>query len=1237
MFDILTGLFGSYNSRQIKKYMKVVDKINSLEDAVSNLSDDELASKTAHFKEQLQSGAGLNDILPEAFAVVREASKRVLGMRHFDVQLIGGMVLHDGCIAEMKTGEGKTLVATLAVYLNALDGKGVHVVTVNEYLARRDSEWMAKLYESLGLSVGCLTGNDSDGQKKVAYQADITYGTNHELGFDYLRDNLKQNQDDLVMRPFNFAVVDEVDSVLIDEARTPLIISGADDDSSALYASVDSIVRLLTKNDFEKDEKNKTVTLTDSGVEEVEKKLQELGLLKGNSLYDLKNIHLVYHVNCALKAHFIFTKDVDYIVKNREVVIIDEFTGRAMRGRRYSDGIHQAIEAKERVQIKSESRVMATISYQNFFRMYPKLSGMTGTAMTEAAEFEEIYKLKVISIPPNTTVKRIDENDSIFLSADERYEAVIDLIKKCKEKQQPVLVGTPSIENSEYLSSLLSKEGVKHSVLNARQNEEEATIVAEAGAPGAITIATNMAGRGTDIKLGGNVEMRVKAKCIGTESEEEIARITDTVKEEVDENRKIVEEAGGLFVIGTERNESRRIDNQLRGRSGRQGDPGVSKFFLSMDDELIKRFAGPGRDRIKGMKGQGIELTGRIMSKMVEKAQKGLEAYNFDIRKQLLEFDNVMNEQRKNFYEQRDNAIKSEGLRDDVLDMISDTIEEVTSKHIDINLHQDEWGMAAIDEEFGKIFDIEVNSRDVLRETNSDLGSFKKNLRSLILEKYQKMEEMYTNERMRNVERGVILEVLDKSWRDHLVAMEHLRRGINLRSYAQKNPLSEYKVESFELFQSMLSSARTEMLSSIFRYKENPLGMYFDNQNLDYEHRTNYGEAHDDGIDLDFIRDQVNAESILERLEASMKALRMLTDSVPGSEDKEIEDNKTGDQTDELSSYEEGNGETDYSQPTSDIESDSKDSKKDEKLVIEFKTNDLCFCGSGRRYKDCHGSIENLIMAATYDVSRLSSNANESYISEQENSEDIEAAQSQETIQNLNISYPLDDGQQHESDGEQEMNMKSEIPVDSTQITKTDDEESKIPETNEPEPEDDRPQDSAPMPKRSVKRKVSERQKTVTDENQTTNVETPVSPQKEPAKRKVAVRSITKKSIEPVAAVEQKIDEKNESEKKTPSVANDTTEKSDWIGEKTVKSETTKKKISSRRKRSNEDSIADVENTQQNTEKRLAKKNVDVLSNEILIKKSTSKITKSGKKAEVSDEAESKPRKKRVSKIPKDK
>ncbi|GHT89085.1 protein translocase subunit SecA [Alphaproteobacteria bacterium] len=823
MLSFLSKLFGDHNSRLVTKYEKIVSKINAFEPEIALLSDDDLRNMTVKFRERLVAGETLDDILPQAFAVVREASKRIIGLRHFDVQLIGGIALHSGQIAEMKTGEGKTLVATTAVYLNALPGKGVHVVTVNDYLAQRDASWMGKIYNFLGLSVATITSGMFDMMKKRAYEADIIYGTNHEFGFDYLRDNLKFSEKEMVMRGLNFAVVDEVDSILIDEARTPLIISGSADDASNLYIAIDSVVKHVEDEDFEKDEKSRSVNLTDKGVEKIERELKNAGLLISENLYDTSNISIVYHVNCALKAHKIFARNVDYMVRNGEVFIIDEFTGRIMDGRRYSEGLHQAIEAKEGVDVKTESQTVATISYQNLFRLYNKLAGMTGTAMTEEAEFDEIYKLKVVSIPSNKSVLRIDHEDSIFLTIEEKDKAAIALIKECHARQQPVLVGTNSLERSEQFSQKLELEGIKHNVLNAKQHEREAYIVAEAGVPGAVTIATNMAGRGTDIKLGGNLEMRIDLECKDIEAPEKRELKIKEIKEDIAKKQEVVVKAGGLFIIGTERNDSRRVDNQLRGRAGRQGDPGASRFFISLQDDLMRRFGSQQLE--KTLRKMGVEqdedLSHRWVSRAIEKAQQRVEAFNFDIRKQMLKYDDVVNDQRKIIYDQRKSLMQSEAISDQVTDMFSDVIETIIERIAPPNTVPMEWNFEELENSLKTIFSIDIDKEQFSSDPALTQELLTQNLTDKIIAAYKEKTEKYGDNFMQFLEKDVTLKTLDSAWRTHLLALEHLRSGINLRAYAQKNPLNEYKFEAFNIFKDMLHKIKVDVSKSIFKFELN--------------------------------------------------------------------------------------------------------------------------------------------------------------------------------------------------------------------------------------------------------------------------------------------------------------------------------------------------------------------------------------------------------------------------------
>ncbi|MFT8808572.1 preprotein translocase subunit SecA [Gluconobacter sp.] len=815
------ALFGSANDRTLKAYQRRVPEINALEPAVQALSDEQLRHKTVEFKERLEKGETLDGLLPEAFAVCREASRRVLGKRHFDVQLIGGMVLHAGRIAEMRTGEGKTLVATLAVYLNALSGKGVHVITVNDYLARRDAEEMSILYSFLGLTTGVIVPNLSDGERREAYAADITYGTNNEFGFDYLRDNMKYSLADMVQRPFNHAIVDEVDSILIDEARTPLIISGPADDSSDLYRSVDDVVvKLVQEPDvYDKDEKLRSVTLTEQGSHRVEELLAEAGVLQEGGLYDIHNVAVVHHVQQSLRAHTLFTRDVDYIVRDGKVVIIDEFTGRMMDGRRYSDGLHQALEAKEHVEIQQENQTLASITFQNYFRLYPKLSGMTGTAMTEADEFAEIYHLDVVEIPTNLPVKRIDTDDEVYLTAAEKFSAVADLIREIHETGQPILVGTTSIEKSEYLSQILTQRGIPHNVLNARQHEREATIVAQAGAPGAITIATNMAGRGTDIKLGGNIEMLVKASTEGVEDEAQRESVEQNIRAIVEEHHEEVHKAGGLYVIGTERHESRRVDNQLRGRSGRQGDPGNSRFFLSLEDDLIRIFASDRMGAMMQKMGlkEGEAIVHPWLNKALEKAQKRVEARNFDMRKNTLKYDDVMNDQRKEVYAQRREYMATDDLSGVIAELREHTIEDLVHAHIPEKSFAEAWNTEGLTQEVSRILNLDLPIADWAREDGMDAESVIERIEAEAAKAQAARTANMGPELMRLIEKQVVLTTFDAVWKEHLHGLDQLRQGIGLRAYGQRDPLNEYKQEAFQMFTAMLDDMRIRVTETMCR------------------------------------------------------------------------------------------------------------------------------------------------------------------------------------------------------------------------------------------------------------------------------------------------------------------------------------------------------------------------------------------------------------------------------------
>jgi preprotein translocase subunit SecA len=857
--------FGSANDRRVKGYQSRVNAINAIEPELAALSDDALKARTAEFRRQLADGKTLDDILVPAFATVREAAKRTLGQRHFDVQLIGGMVLHEGDIAEMKTGEGKTLVATLAVYLNALAGKGVHVVTVNDYLAKRDSEWMGQIYGFLGMTTGVIVHGLDDAERKNSYACDITYGTNNEYGFDYLRDNMKYRLEDMVQRSHFYAIVDEVDSILIDEARTPLIISGPLDDRSEFYNTIDTFLPKLDKTDYEVDEKQRTVTLTEAGMEKIETLLRDAGQLKGESLYDVENVSVVHHINQALRAHSLFNRDKDYIVRDDEVVIIDEFTGRMMQGRRYSEGLHQALEAKEHVQVQPENQTLASITFQNYFRMYEKLAGMTGTALTEADELFDIYKLEVVEIPTNVNIARLDEDDEVYRTQNEKYAAILAEIERANARLQPVLVGTASIEKSEVIAEYLKKHGYKQidfgsensmeklyaaaragkpaklfAVLNARFHEQEAYIVAEAGVPGAITIATNMAGRGTDIKLGGSLDMRILHETAGITDEAEKAAKIELIKADVERFREIVLKAedeveiepakgdkpaktirkpGGLYIIGSERHESRRIDNQLRGRSGRQGDPGRSKFFLSLEDDLMRIF---GSDRLDsmltrlGLK-EGEAIIHPWINKALEKAQQKVEARNFDIRKNLLKFDNVQNDQRKVIFDQRIDLMKDDSVAETVADMRHAFVEDVVAKHVPEHAYAEQWDVAGLKDELKRVLDVDLPVEAWAKEEGiADeelLGRIEKHVDEHMAAKVAQ----WGPDVMRYVEKTILLQTLDHLWREHLIMLDHLRQVIGLRGYGQRDPLQEYKSEAFSLFEAMIAHLREAVTAQLMR------------------------------------------------------------------------------------------------------------------------------------------------------------------------------------------------------------------------------------------------------------------------------------------------------------------------------------------------------------------------------------------------------------------------------------
>jgi preprotein translocase subunit SecA len=807
-------IFGSSNDRYVKSLQPTVARINSLEKNLAALSDAELQAQTPKLQAKLEAGASLEDILPEAFATVREAAKRVLGLRHYDMQMVGGIVLHRGEIAEMKTGEGKTLVATLPVYLNALSGKGVHVVTVNDYLAQRDAGWMGQVYNFLGMQVGVIVHGLSDSQRKAAYACDISYGTNNEYGFDYLRDNMKYSRADMVQRPFNYAIVDEVDSILVDEARTPLIISGATEDKSELYTACDALARQLQKNHYDLDEKQRQVMFTEDGNIFMEELLRDSGLLKSDNLYDAENTLVVHHINQALRANTLFHRDTEYIAQDNKIVIIDEFTGRKMEGRRWSDGLHQAVEAKEGVDIQPENQTLASITFQNYFRMYPKLSGMTGTASTEAQEFFDIYKLNVVEIPPNVPVQRKDEHDEFYRTSAEKYQAIVESVRKANAKGQPILIGTVSIEKSELLSDFLNKEGVPHKVLNARFHEQEAHIVAQAGRLGSVTIATNMAGRGTDIQLGGNVEFRTEDELKDVPEGTEHDAAMERIKQEVATEKAQVLAAGGLYVLSTERHESRRIDNQLRGRSGRQGDPGRSKFFLALDDDLMRLFAN--MQRLDGvLKSLGIKEGEAIIhpwiNKAISTAQQKVEARNYDMRKHLLEYDNVMNDQRKIVYEQRLDIMESDSISDTVTDMRHETVNNLIADACPPNSYPEQWKMDVLDERTRNIFGMELPLGDWAKQEAMEPEVLEQKLQTAVDTQVGEKISSYGEDFWHRIEKSVLLQSIDHHWKDHLATLDALRQTIQLRAYGQRNPLAEYKQEGFGLFERMLSSVREDV------------------------------------------------------------------------------------------------------------------------------------------------------------------------------------------------------------------------------------------------------------------------------------------------------------------------------------------------------------------------------------------------------------------------------------------
>jgi preprotein translocase subunit SecA len=818
MLNLAKQIFGSVNERKTRALRPMVQRINALEPTFEALSDDALRNKTSEYRHRLARGGKIEEVLPEAFATVREAAKRTLGMRHFDTQLMGGMILHNGKIAEMRTGEGKTLVATLPVYLNALESRGVHVITVNDYLAKRDSDWMGQIYRFLGLSVGVIVHGLYDNERRQAYASDITYGTNNEFGFDYLRDNMKYSLGEMVQRGHRYAIVDEVDSILIDEARTPLIISGPTEDRSDFYKSMNEIIPLLSPEHYEHDEKQRSVVYTELGSERIEELLVERGLLQG-SMYEPSNITIVHHASQALRAHKLFHRDKDYIVKDGEVILVDEFTGRMMHGRRLSEGLHQAIEAKEGANIQPENQTLASITFQNYFRLYDKLAGMTGTASTEAAEFGDIYKLDVVDIPTNRPVKRIDDDDEVYRTAKEKYQAIIADIEDTHRRQQPVLVGTVSIEKSEYLSTLLKQRGIPHQVLNARYHEQEAQIVSQAGVPGAVTIATNMAGRGTDIQLGGNLDMRLKSALKGDETPDQIAVLRRQIGADIEAKKRTALEAGGLYVLGTERHESRRIDNQLRGRTGRQGDPGKSKFYICLEDDLLRIFAADRLDSI--MRGLGIKDGEAIvhpwMNKALETSQRRVEQRNFEIRKNLLKYDDVINDQRKAIFEQRIEFMRTADVAPIVKDMRHDVVEKLVWRHMPEKAYPEQWNTPELIIEAEEIFQLTVPFDRWAAEEGIAQQEIIERLTREVDHAYAQKAAALGADRLRAVEKQVLLSVVDMRWREHLSLLDHLRSVIHLRGYAQRDPLNEFKTEAFTLFERMLLDLRTTVTRMLLR------------------------------------------------------------------------------------------------------------------------------------------------------------------------------------------------------------------------------------------------------------------------------------------------------------------------------------------------------------------------------------------------------------------------------------
>lgn len=901
--SLLKKIFGTVNNRHLKSFQSIVDNINGLEKTYASMHDKELSKQTQILKNELKYGKTLDDILPQAFAVVREAAKRVLKQRHYDVQIIGGIALHKGMIAEMKTGEGKTLVSTLPAYLNALEGKGVHMVTVNDYLAKRDTDWMGKIFRFLNLSVSCITNESTDEERKKAYQSDITYSTNNELGFDYLRDNMRYSTDHLTQRPFHYAIIDEVDSILIDESRTPLVISGPSEDRSDLYDVIDKIIYKVSSDLFEIDEKSRSINLTDDGINYIQQLCEKSDLIKkGSGLFDIENVNVLHHINQSLKAHNLFKKDVDYLVRDNQVLIIDEFTGRVMDGRRFSEGLHQALEAKEGVVVQNENQTLASVTFQNYFRLYPKLSGMTGTGATEAREFEDIYKLQVLSIPTKNKVQRKDEDDMIYRTAKEKYAAIIEEIEKSYKKKQPVLVGTISIEKSEYIASLLKKKKIPYNLLNAKHHEKEALTIAQAGRPGGVTIATNMAGRGTDIMLGGNPELLAREK-FKDPTLPKYAKELKKLEEKVKEDKQTSLKAGGLLVIGTERHESRRIDNQLRGRSGRMGDPGRSIFFLSLEDDLMRIFASDKMSSMLQKLGlqEGEAIVHPIISRTIEKAQLKVEGRNYEMRKTLLKFDDVMNDQRKVIYEQRHEIISQDNIHETVLDMYQAVHEEIIDLYMPPRKLKEEWDIDGLEKKISSIYNTSFDIKIELEKDGVGNKEIQEYLDRHVEKNLEKKRKEFGDKLFYTAEQRILLITIDQLWKDHLLSLDHLRSGIYLRALGQRDPLNEYKREAFDSFSEMLSAIKEMYISRIIR-------MEIDS---DEEH-----------------------EMLSKEFEPDMKMHQSRNDPA-------------------LSSTNIGEYPSTFTNNVPAAERDSKD----EKTWGKVGRNETCPCGSNKKYKHCHGKL----------------------------------------------------------------------------------------------------------------------------------------------------------------------------------------------------------------------------------------------------------------------------------------